>query len=487
MFVTCLLLLVVDWHYHWQVLTRHRSAAVVGLVVLLLVAAPYLRFRFVLHPEMMDLHLQDLESYWVEDIPTGDKIEIFARTYLRGVSPGYWFTEDVKELVRHRMLGYPYLPLWLSPAVFLGLLLSIIRSRRSAAHRLVLIAVLAAPFSASMVGLRITRVLAMVVPATLAATIGLDQLRVWLARILPDRMIQIVAAVGLTASTLATTRDALVNGPTWFQDYGMHGLQWGAREVFTEIRRRLDTTPSDSVIAVSHYWANNTNALGNFFLGPEELRRVEWIVIDDVLRERRTEVNPATLFVLTPPEFARATESPKVLVDPEISVIPNPAGKPGFYLVRLAYTDDADSIFAADREERRQLVDDTVTIDGSTIAVRHPKFDTGTILDAFDGNPRSLARTLDGNPSDLVISFPEARPIAGLRLFLWTDHYNVTLQATQADGEATMVRTEYITGLPPEAFEVLFDERIPDVVRLDLHIAKRGDVHIHLREIEILE
>ena len=28
---------------------------------------------------------------------------------------------------------------------------------------------------------------------------------------------------------------------------------------------------------------------------------------------------------------------------------------------------------------------------------------------------------------------------------------------------------------------------ILDVVRLDLHIGKRGDVHIHMREIEILD
>ena len=334
MFISSLLLLIVDWRYHWQVVRRHPGAAAAGLVVLLLVAAPYVRFRCFLHPEMMELHFNDLESYWVEDIPTVDKLGIFARTYGRGVSPGYWFIEDVEEIERHRMLGYPHLPLWLAPAVVIGLVISILRSRRSAAHRLVLIAVLAAPFSASLAGLRITRVLAMMVPATLAATIGLEQLRAWLARVLPDRLVQAAVAVGLTASTLVMTRDALVNGPTWFQDYGLFGMQWGSRELFTEVRERLAEAPPDTLIAISHRWANNTIALGEFFLDPGERRRVEWMVIDDVLRERRAEVNPATLFVLTPPEFVQAQESPKLVVGPDVSVIPDPAGRPGFYLVR---------------------------------------------------------------------------------------------------------------------------------------------------------
>lgn len=487
MFISSLLLLIVDWKYHWRVVRRHPGATAVGLVVLLLVAAPYVRFRFVLHSEMMELHFNDLESYWVEDISTTDKLEIFAKTYVRGVSPGYWFTEDLKELDRHRMLGYPHLPLWLSPAVLLGLLISIVRSRRSAAHRLVLIAVLAASFSASMAGLRITRVLAMMVPATLAATIGLDQLRAWLSRVLPDRLIQVAVAAGLTASTLAMTRDALVNGPTWFPNYGMHGLQWGATELFTEVRERLATAPPDTLIAISHLWANNTKAFGDFFLDPSERRKVDWIIVDDVLRERRAEVNPATLFVLTPHEFASAMQSPKLVVDPTYDVIHNPAGRPGFYLVHLAYTADADSIFAAEREERRQLVDDTVTINGIAAGVRHPKLDMGTIAEAFDGNLRTLARTLDGNPTDLGITFSAARPVRGVRLSLWTDHYNIDLRATRTNGEVTVIRAEHITGRPPETFDVLFDDVVADVVRLDLHIAKRGDDHVHMREIEILD
>ena len=226
---------------------------------------------------------------------------------------------------------------------------------------------------------------------------------------------------------------------------------------------------------------------GHFFLDPGENRRVEWLIIDDVLRERRAEVNPKTLFVLTPPEFVQAQESPMLVVDPDVSVIHDPAGRPAFYLVRLAYTPDADSIFAALREERRQLVDDTVTIDGTAVGLRHPKLDDGTIADAFDGNLRTLARTLDGNPTDLTFSFAAARPVRGVRLSLWSDHYDIDLRATRADGDITVARAEHNTEGSLETFDVLFDDVIADVVRLHLHIAKRGDVHVHMREIEILE
>jgi hypothetical protein len=485
MFVTCLLLLVVDWPYHWRVLTRHRAAAAAGLVVLVLLAAPYLRFRYVLHPEMMDLHLEDLHSYWTENQPTTAKLAIFAGNYARGLSPGYWFLEDQDELVRHRMLGSPHLNLWLAPLVLIGLAVSLIHSPRSAPHRLVLIAVLAAPFSAALVSLRITRVLAMVVPATILATIGLDRLRAWLARAVPERALAAVVGIGLAAATLAMTRDALVHGPRWFTDYGMHGMQWGARELFAEVRRRLAADPEERLV-ISHLWANNTNAFGEFFLNGEQRSRIGWGVLDDVLRDRRHEVAPTTSFALTPPEFARAQASPKLRVEPGWTVIPDPAGNPGFVIARLAYTPEADELFEVERAERRRPVEDTVIIDGAPVRVRHPRLDMGGIGDAFDGDLGTLARTVDANPGRLELRFSGPRPVRELRLHLWTEVYHLRVQATLADGTVVseMVQADLRPGPGPLTFR--FSQPLSDVLELDLTIAKAGDVHLHLREIELI-
>ncbi len=487
MFVTCLLLLIVDWRYHWSVVTRHRGAAAAALVVLLLVTAPYVRFRYFLHPEMMATHLDDLNSYWIEEIPLSRKVGIFSKTYLRGLGPGYWFTEDTTELVRHRMLGRPHLPLWLAPAILIGVAVSFARSRRSPPHRLLLIAILAAPFSASLVDLRITRVLAMVVPATLAATVGLEWFRVRLQRWFSERALAAAVGLGLTVATVTMTHDAVVNGPLWFSDYGMQGLQWGAKEIFAEIHQRLDSAPRDHRIVMSHLWANNTNSFGEFFLDEEERQRFSWGTLEDVVRSRSPLVEPNTVFILTAEEFEHARESPKLRIDPSFEIIPNPAGQPAFVIARLAYTDDADALFQAEAMVRRQMVDSVVVIGGVEVAVRHPKLDMGEISDAFDGNPRSIARTLDAQSTLLVLRFANPRPVAGVRLHLWTEVYRIRLQVVRSNGEEVSVTGSADTRADGSPFELLLSERVEDADHLRLTITKRGDVHVHMREIEILD
>jgi hypothetical protein len=88
MFVSCLLLLIVDWPYHRRVIKENRRAFSSGVLAIVLVSAPYLHFRFVRQPEIMVEHLKILRSYWVTDQPLTDKLATFGSTYLRGLSPG---------------------------------------------------------------------------------------------------------------------------------------------------------------------------------------------------------------------------------------------------------------------------------------------------------------------------------------------------------------------------------------------------------------
>jgi len=115
MFVSTLLLLVTDWRYHLQVVRHRPRVAAAALATGIVLAGPYLHFRFVRHPEMLSEHLGNLDSHWINEIPLHEKLAASVRTYSRGLSPRYWFTEDTEEIVRHRMRGYGYLPLWLSP------------------------------------------------------------------------------------------------------------------------------------------------------------------------------------------------------------------------------------------------------------------------------------------------------------------------------------------------------------------------------------
>ncbi len=327
--ISSLLLAVVDWRYHLKTIRAHPKLAAATLAVVVLAAAPYLRFRLILHPEMVAAHFHDLDSYWVESGTTGAKLAQFARTYAHGLSPGYWFVENAEENVRHRMLGYSHLPFWLAPAILVGLGAALGKARKSSAHRLVLVGILAAPFSTSLVSIGITRVLAMVVPATLLAILGLDLLLFWLNRFVPGRVVTTAVAIGLAAATLDMTGDALANGGLWFRDYGMSGMQWGAQEVYDEVGPRLAEAPDENFV-VSHLWANNSDAFLDFFVGPENRPRVRSGVLEDVMRQRLA-ANPSTTFVLTPDEYARATFSRKLVVEEPSAVIRCPDFTPCFY------------------------------------------------------------------------------------------------------------------------------------------------------------
>ena len=69
----------------------HAAAAAAVVAV----AWPYLRFRFILHPEMMSDHFTDLHSYWVTEMP------------LPEAGRPTTFVIDRKGMIRSKTLGSP--------------------------------------------------------------------------------------------------------------------------------------------------------------------------------------------------------------------------------------------------------------------------------------------------------------------------------------------------------------------------------------------
>lgn len=487
MFITVLLLSITDWRYHWRVIRDHHAVVIVSLVAAILVAAPYVRFRFVLHPEMVENHLADLNSYWIEDIPTREKLNTFAKNYGEGLSPRYWFFEDEAELTRHRMSGYGYLPIWSAPLILLGFGLALWRGPRSAPHRLVLIAVLATPFSASLVDIRITRVLAMMVPATILAVLGLDCIRQWLQRWIPVRVFSSVVAAGLVWASVAMTADALTHGPTWFKTYGLDGLQWGAKELYGELRQRLEADPETRFV-VTHTWANLPNAFNSFFLDESMQERVRMGVIDDYLFDHRPDdLTPDTIFVLTSDEHRKAVEHPVIDIDEPLHVIPYPDARPGFVFAQFHYSSGAAAFFEEERRKRREPVVSIIELDGVSTNISHPKFDDGSIESIFDGDLSSIARTLDADPCVLVFRFSEPRPVEGVRVTVWTPTYILGLQVETADGNI-IEATDVVNGHQAHSTQEL---RLPSptlaATSVTLTINKRGDNKTHIQEIAFLQ
>jgi hypothetical protein len=144
-----------------------------------LVAVPYVRFHL-LHPGALDEHLQRMDSVWVRDVPVAEKLRTGVRTYLQGLSPAFWFWPNNSfDLDRHTFKDCGNLPpIFLLP-ILIGLGICLLRAR-SSAHRPVLIAILAAPFSAVLVAVHNYRVLAMVVPAAILVCMGIDRVAGWL-------------------------------------------------------------------------------------------------------------------------------------------------------------------------------------------------------------------------------------------------------------------------------------------------------------------
>ncbi len=95
--------------------------------------------------------------------------------------------------------------------------------------------------------------------------------------------------------------------PTWYQDYGLYGMQWGGgKELSAEIKSFQVEHPPEKKIILSPTWANNTDVILSFFLGdplPVEVNSInDWAFSLRALDENM-------VFVMPPEEFSNAKSS----------------------------------------------------------------------------------------------------------------------------------------------------------------------------------
>lgn len=520
-----LALAVVDAPYHWRQIRatsdgrRVRNPAddrvwnfasrispvVLFLALVVLLALPYVRFRMN-YPTDLAYHLRSLNSYWFNDTTPAEKLGEFADRYLYGLSPRYWFRPNDHDLMRHRMLGYyghmrpEFLPLVvLGLVVAVGGLLPGSGGARRASYRVVLLALLAAPVGAALVDIAITRVLSAVVPATLLIGIGIDWVLRWVAAFgageqgsngAGEKGGRRSAAVSmalfalLALMSLGLLRLALDEGPTWFTDYTMGGMQYGAGQLFPIIEEQLAADPNTRVM-LSPDWANGTDMFPRFFLSAEQQARVQTLNVDAFISEKR-ELTPDMLFVMLPGEVDRARASGKFAAVDVLDTIPYPDGRPGFLMARLTYWPDVDAVFAAELEALRQPVTESIALDGGDVTVTHTRFEAGSLPDLFDGDTFTLVRHISANPVVYEIAFDAPRPVGGLALDLGTMDAGVTVTLVSPAGEAVAYEQAF-RGLGPDPHVAMVFDRGPESVaamRLELRDLNAGeDVKIHVREI----
>lgn len=475
-----------DIRYH----IKNWRVTLPGLLLVGVLMLPALRFRAA-HPGLLETHLRILNSYWFYDLSLTEKLAQFIKTYTHGLSVSYWFLPSAPREsyeVRHLMQGYGNLAIWTLPFFLIGVGVSLWRAvKGSAPYRILLLTALASPVGAALAQIALTRVMAFVVPATILIAVGLEMSLDVVRRKASDWVLMPIVFVALTAPALLMTRDALVNGPLWYRDYELYGMQYGATQLFgDEIPSYLADHP-DSRIIVSPTWANGTDNFVRFFLSQTQQARVQMLNVDYFMVARRP-LEPSMIFVMTQAEFERAQASDKFQSVDVVHTIPYPDGRTGFYFVRLAYAPNLDEILDREREERSRPVAAQIELDGQIVDVLHSQFDIGLLPNVFDGDTFTLVRGLEANPLVFDFSFPQPRSVSRLQATFASMDFTLTVSLYSEGAIQPTVYSETYRGLPPDpTVELVFDRgpQAVDRIRLEILQLNAGvEVHIHVRELK---
>ncbi len=478
MAVTAVLLVLSDARYHWQ----NRKMLLRGGLLLLVLALPYLRFRLQNDLAIAE-HLRQLGSYWVSnDLTLQEKLGRYVSEYLFGLSPGYWFLPNDRDLGRHVMLGYGHLFRAMLPFMALGLIVAL-KEIRQPGYRVLLVAFLAAPSGSALVQVGITRMLVFIVPASLLITLGISQALAWLERLrLPRGVLASALFLLLSYSNFSMLGDALINGPVWYDDYGLHGMQYGGRQVFGALKDYLEIAPKSRVV-LSHTWANGADLLARFFLA--DPLPVEMNSIEAYLQEARP-IEDETLFVLPVYEYEKAMESGKFTEVRVQQTVYYPDGQPGFYFVQMRYVDNIIEILAAERAARAVLLEETVTLADGPVRVAYPMLDMGEVWNVFDGDEFTVARTLEANPFVLEVRFPAPRALNGFDIIIGAAYGELhTFVKVSPEAEPVEIVRPFSGSVENPWAKVDFDETITVLdVRIEVHDHTQGEIgHVHVWEL----
>jgi hypothetical protein len=417
-----------DLRFHWQHKLIFLKAIGLGLIFLL----PFFRF-WLDHPGESIRHLEILGSYWVQNISMGEKIGNFAREYLHGLNPIYWYLPNQLDFERHLMKDYGHLWQPGFPFLLIGIGWCFRHFRQSQA-RILLILLLVAPSGAALVALGITRALVMVVPVTLLTVVGMMVTWDWLVERISIRKIipgHFSISVGLgvfalmAAFNINMLVDALRNGSTWFSNYGLYGMQYGARQVFGSIEEELNINP-DGKFYLTSTWTNGADVLARFFF--DDPLPFQMGSIDGFINEYKP-LDPEMVFVMLPNELENMLASQKFTDIRMQNVLNYPNGEPGFYFVKVAYVGNIEDLFAAEQAARRFLIkEEVMLIDGEVVAVEYSTLDMGEIQHIFDWDKTTLARTWEANPLRMIVRFSNPRLVEKILL--------------RVGGEATLVEVD---------------------------------------------
>jgi len=340
-----------------------------------------------------------------------------------------------------------------------------------------------------MVQLGITRALVMVIPATLFTVIGMVQIGDWIQGKIGKQtryttVLKSGVFVALVLINIHMLADALQNGPTWFKNYGLYGMQYGAKQVFGHIENQLKNDPGAEFYLTSA-WANGADVLARYFFDdpiPFQMGSIEGFI------HEYKPIQPGTIFVMTKEERQSMLESQKFTNISTDNVIAYPDGEPGFYFIRLDYVENIQNIFASELADRRKMNTGTVSLpDGTEIEVEYSTLDIGEIKHVFDGDKTTLVRSWEANPLRMIVHFPEEREISQLVMRVGGEPTRVEAELWSANTDKPVVLSEEVSETTTPRFLEMDLPQPSQVNRVEIRVFNLNNAepaHVHLWELQ---
>jgi hypothetical protein len=475
-----LALLLVDWRYHRQ---HPRLIILAGLFSLILIY-PYFRFRSA-HAAETYFHLRRLDSYWFHETTTWTKVLTFFQQYLQGLSPTYWFSRFPDDLPRHLMRGYGRISFLASPFLLFGIYKSSFRVKEPE-YRTLLLLLLSAPLGGALISIGITRVLLVIIPASILIGIGFSYAT---AQIKNERLrssLMTLSFILLVSAQFYMLRDSLESGPTWYRDYGLSGMQYGAKQVF-KAADAVASNPDVTRVYVSPTWANGTDILMRFFL--PDRSPVAIANAGPFLEAMQPEALTETIFALTPNEYRDLLNDPKVEEVMVERIIDYPDGNPGFYFVRFNYSAEADASFASEQALYESIQTRRTEYRGDSFLIEYPYTDMGELKHIFDDDPFTLMRFYSANPATLALTFDEPISMQGIVITTGSMDIGLRCRVYRQQIDQPPEFSDTFVNLPDDpTVELDFGAMIQDINKIEIEITALSagtPFKIHLRDLKL--
>ncbi|MCX5985187.1 MAG: hypothetical protein NTX54_01520 [Chloroflexi bacterium] len=489
----------IDFRYHRRHLRQWRYPSIGAIVALL----PLLNF-LTKNPGYLASRTNSAHPFWASNSPALVDVGILmARSFLIALDPRVWFS-GIERTKYVDVTGYhnyypgtmPLLPLWLAPFIIVGV--ACLARPRFRPYRWQISAMLAVTLSPSLIArFAPTRSLAVVVPVTILALVGIDLVPRALrhTRLVGTLMFIAVATTG----SYMVLQEALTTQSTRRQDYGGYGIQWGSQYVFKMVNAQLESTPGSRVMVTTD-WNWGGHHFINFFISRED-RTAGRVFLGslDTLIHGQEPWGPELWAVMSPAQLEAldeyiampggATGRPRITSDQVTAKVLHPDGTPGFLMVRLLEAPDVRAMLAAEREARRKLSFVTVAVDGERAVVGYTNLDDGAIAPVFARADGALARLAGPNPAVLDVAFGNPRPVRIIRLTVGASLWRVTAHVFPRDGSAEVNKSGVGVAYGANSVvEINLDAPVRDVARVRLEInqlnASDEDSTVHLYRVE---